>query len=495
MKEQQLDVLLIGSGFSGIGMAINLKKAGITNFKIVEMAKDFGGTWRDNKYPGAACDVPSHLYSFSFEPNPEWSRMFATSDEIEKYMLGVVQKHELRKYAEFGVKVTGMSYDEASALWTVDCDGGRKIVARAVVSCVGALSIPSIPRLKGAESFQGEVLHTARYRHNVDLKGKNVVVVGGGASAIQLVPAIADKPKKLTVFQRTPSWIIPKPDYEIGAFEKAIYRTFPFVQAARRNTIFGITELFGSGIVFDTPMSKVLERAARYNIERSIKDPELRRKVTPDYKFGCKRMLISNDWYPALTRPNVELVANPVATINPTSVTAEGKEYPADVIIYATGFEVPSAGTPWHVAGARGHDLNRDWAKGAESYRGMTVHGFPNLFFCMGPNTGPGHTSVLVYTEAQFEYITKAIVRMQTEGIASIEPTAAKQAEFTNFIDERMKITTWTSGCQSWYLTDGGRNTTLYPGFASEYVLGIRNFHLEDYDVVRKSELTRKKVA
>lgn len=495
MKEKQLDVLIIGSGFSGIGSAINLKNKGVTNFLIVDKGKDFGGTWRDNFYPGAACDVPSHLYSFSFEPNPNWSRMFATSDEIQSYILWVVDKHNLREKAQFGVTVTGMKFNEAQGVWTVMTKEGQTLTARVVVSAMGALSNPSIPKIEGSDSFKGEILHTARWRRDVNLKGKKVAVVGGGASAIQLVPAIAPDVKELTVFQRTPSWIIPKPDYEIGDFEKSIYRALPFVQAIRRNTIYAITEMFGAGIVFNTPMTTALERLARWNIERTIKDPALRAKVTPDYRFGCKRMLISNDWYPALTRDNVELVASPVTKINPNGVESNGQKFDADVLIYATGFEVPKAGVPYPVDGARGHNLNNDWSKGAESYLGMSVHGFPNLFFCMGPNTGPGHTSVLVYTEPQYRYIASAVSRMLTEGIQSIEVKAEKQQEFTDFIDERMKITNWTAGCKSWYLTDSGRNTTLYPGFAGEYVIKASTFRLEDFNVVKKSDLSSREVA
>lgn len=495
MQQQPLDVLIMGAGFSGIGVAINLQKQGVTNYKLIDQGQDFGGTWRDNKYPGAACDVPSHLYSFSFEQNPNWSRMFATSDEIHAYMLDVAAKHQLRPKAEFGVRVIKLAYDENACLWTATAENGKIYVARVVVSGIGALSIPSIPKIEGADAFKGEVLHTARWRKDTNLRGKKVVVVGGGASAIQLVPAIAPEVGKLAVFQRTPSWIIPKPDYEIGETEKSIYRALPFVQRLRRTIIYALTEGFGAGIVFNTPVTNALERLARWNIERSIKDPELRRKVTPDYRFGCKRMLISNDWYPALTRDNVELVASGVTKITPTGVIAQGKEYEADVIIYATGFEVPKAGSPFPIKGARGHDLNNDWKNGAESYLGMTVHGFPNLFYCMGPNTGPGHTSVLVYTEPQYRYIASAVSRMLTEGIAALEVKAEKQAEFTHFIDERMKVTNWTSGCKSWYLTDGGRNTTLYPGFAGEYVLKASTFHLEDFAVVKKSDLERKEVA
>ncbi|MBS0618451.1 MAG: NAD(P)/FAD-dependent oxidoreductase [Spirochaetes bacterium] len=495
MKQQHLDVLIAGAGFSGMGAAINLQKQGVTNFKIIDAGHDFGGTWRDNKYPGAACDVPSHLYSFSFEQNPNWSRMFATSDEIHAYMLDVAAKYNLRPKAEFGVKVNSLAYDDNTCLWTVNAEGGKKYVARVVVSGIGALSTPSIPKLEGGDSFKGEILHTARWRKDINLKGKKVAVVGGGASAIQLVPAIAPEVGELTVFQRTPSWIIPKPDYAIGAVEQSLYRALPFIQHLRRNAIYAVTEMFGAGIVFNTPMTKVLERLARFNIERAIKDPELRRKVTPDYRFGCKRMLISNDWYPALTRDNVELVAGPVTKITPTGVVANGKEYAADVLVYATGFEVPKAGAPFSVKGARGHDLATDWKNGAEAHLGMSVNGFPNLFYCMGPNTGPGHTSVLVYTEPQYRYIAAAVSRMLTEGIASLEVKAEKQAEFARFIDERMPMTNWTAGCQSWYLTDGGRNTTLYPGFAGEYVLKANTFKLDDFEVVHKDELRSSDVA
>ncbi|MCX7632056.1 MAG: NAD(P)/FAD-dependent oxidoreductase [Turneriella sp.] len=494
MAEGEFDVLILGAGFSGIGVAIELKRRGIENYRIVDMGHDFGGTWRDNKYPGCACDVPSHLYSFSFEQNPNWSRMFATSDEIEAYLLDVARKYDLYPKADFGQRVTGLEYDETRGTWQVRTDK-KSYTARVVASCLGALSIPALPKIEGIDSFKGEVLHTARWRKEVELRGKRVVVVGSGASAIQVVPEIAPVVGHLTIFQRTPSWIIPKPDYEIQEWEKALYRTFPWLQRLRRIIIYLLTEGFGAGIVYNTPVTRALERLALWNIERSIKDPELRRKVTPNYRFGCKRMLISNDWYPTLTRDNVELVAAGVDKVTPKGVVSEGKEYPADVIIYATGFDVPKSGYPFPVRGARGHDLARDWKDGAEAYLGMAVHGFPNLFFCMGPNTGPGHTSVLVYTEPQYRYIAHAVARMLSEGIAALEVRGEVQAEFTRFIDERMKNTNWTSGCKSWYLTESGRNTTLYPGFAGEYALRASWFDIGDYNIVRRADLVTKRVA
>lgn len=473
---------IVGSGFSGLGMAIRLREAGINSFAIFEAADEVGGTWRDNVYPGAACDVPSHLYSYSFEQNPNWSRMFARSNEIQNYILEIAEKHNLRPHIHFNSKVEQAVFNEDKGIWEVTA-GGKTVTANIIVSAVGALSQPAIPEIKGREKFKGDTYHTARWSDDINLKGKKVAVIGSGASAIQLVPAIAPEVKELTVFQRTPSWIVPKADYEITESEQQLYRQFPVLQRMRRLAIYGITELLATAIVYDSPMTTLLQQLATWNIERYIKDPELRRKVTPKYRLGCKRMLISNDWYPALNRENVHLVDRGVDEITENGPVADGHEYDVDVIIWATGFEPPAYGAPFSVTGLNSRKLEDDWAEAIEAYRGVTITGYPNMFMLMGPNTGPGHTSVLVYTEAQMKYIQQAVKLMYEKDIRYLNVKDEKQREFNKFIDDRMKLTTWTSGCNSWYLNESGKNTTLYPGFASEYVLGVRNFNLSDYEV------------
>ena len=483
VQTPQYEVAIVGAGFSGVGMAIALKKSGIENFILVEGGNDFGGTWRDNVYPGAACDVPSHLYSYSFEQNPHWTKMFAQSGEIQSYLLRIVDKWKLRPKAKFNSRIEHAQYDEINSYWRVATQNGETVTAKFVVSACGALANPQIPEIPGKELFKGKMVHSARWPKNLDLNGKKVAVVGAGATAIQLVPAIADIVHTQYVFQRTPSWVVPKADYDIGAVEQKLYELFPFLQQIRRTTIFAITELLATAIVFDSPMTSLLEEASKWHMRRYIDDPELLRKVTPNYRLGCKRMLISNDWYPALAKPNVHLIDHEVDSITEKGVVSRGKEYEVDLIIFATGFAVPSAGAPFPIIGRGGRDLNTDWQGGAEAYKGVAITGYPNMFLLMGPNTGPGHTSVLVYVEAQIEYIRQIVESFNRSHQKEIEVKKNKQAEFIQFIEERMKSTTWTTGCQSWYLTKSGRNTTLYPGFASEYVLSMRKFDKDDYHI------------
>lgn len=482
VQKPDVTIAIVGAGFSGLGMAIKLKEAGIEDFLIVEAASEVGGTWRDSKYPGAAVDVPSHLYSFSFE-QADWTRMFAKADEIQQYIVHTADRYNLRPKIKFNTKVNSATFDEQNGLWVIQTDKGETMRARFVVSAIGPFAESRIPDLPGIKKFKGEMVHTANWKNGLDLRGKKVAVVGSGASAIQVVPAIAPIVKELKVFQRTPSWIVPKADYEYSELEKTIYRYLPFTQKIRRAAIFGMTELLATAIVYDTPMTTLLENVCRRQIDRAIKDPELRRKVTPDYRLGKTRMLISNDWYPTLARDNVELVNHGVEALTEKGIIANGKEYEVDVIVWATGYKSPSQGFPFPLTGAGGRDLNTYWQDGAKGFKGICIAGFPNLFTLMGPNTGPGHTSVLVYTEAQMRYITEAIQQCQKRHIGSIAVREDRQEEFNEELVNKMKKTTWGDGGSSWYYTKDGRNTTLYPGFATDYVLSVRNFDLNDYSV------------
>ena len=476
-------VAIVGAGFSGLGMAIKLREAGMEDFLIVEAADEVGGTWRDSKYPGAAVDVPNHLYSFSFSQGTDWTRMFAKSEEIQNYILDTTDKYDLRPKIKFNTKVTAASFDEQNDLWVIKTAKGETLRARFVVSAIGPFAESQVPNIPGVKDFKGTMVHTASWKQGLDLRGKRVAVVGSGASAIQVVPAIAPIVKELKVFQRTPSWIVPKADYEYSDFEKALYRYLPFTQKIRRAAIFGITEILATAIVYDTPMTTLLEGVCKRQIERAIKDPELRRKVTPDYRLGRTRMLISNDWYPALARENVELVNHGVEALTEKGLIANGKEYEVDVIVWATGYKSPSQGFPFPLTGVGGRDLNTYWKDGAKAYKGVSIAGFPNLFTLMGPNTGPGHTSVLVYTEAQMDYARQAIQACLEKNIKSVTMRDDKQAEFNEELGKKMERTTWGAGGSSWYYTKDGRNTTLYPGFATEYVLSVRTFDFDDYSV------------
>lgn len=388
--ETDMDVAIIGAGFSGLGMAIQLKEAGIDQFTIVERGDEVGGTWRDNHYPGAACDVASHLYSFSFEPNPDWSRAFGQQSEIFDYIKRCAARHDLYRHIRFNTAIEKAWFDEAAGIWHATTDVGEELTARVVVSAVGALSDPAYPRIEGLENFRGKIMHTAEWDDGYDLAGKRVAVIGSAASAIQVVPEIGKAAEHMTVFQRTPSWIMPKPDRPIPEKERAEYRDSAYKLARRRYRIYWMSELFAPFIISDRRFfKKQAEKLARDHIRKQVADAELRRTVTPDYAIGCKRILISNDWYPAIQADNAELIADGPARITENGlVTKDGREIAVDAIVCATGFKVPSEAAPFPVEGLGGLNLNTAWSDGAEAYKGVTVSGFPNLFFLMGPNTG-----------------------------------------------------------------------------------------------------------
>lgn len=489
--DTDMHIAIIGAGFSGLGMAIRLKEAGVDNFTILERSDEVGGTWRDNHYPGAACDVASHLYSFSFEQSATWSRAFGQQPEIFEYIKRCTDKYRLRDHVRFNTAIESANFDEQAGLWRMKTATGETLTANVVVSAVGALANPSFPKIDGLDSFAGKVMHTARWDNDYDLAGKRVAVIGSGASAIQVVPEIARQAEQLTVFQRTPSWIMPKPDRPIPDSEQSEYRKSRLRLNARRLKIYWINELFAPFVISDLkPFKMVAEHLAKGHIRKQVKDRKMRRQVTPDYKIGCKRILISNDWYPALQRDNVELIADGPARITENAiVTKDGRTIEVDAIVCATGFKVPSKAAPFEVSGRDGHDLNAAWDDGAEAYKGVTVSGFPNLFFLMGPNTGPSHTSVLEFTEQQMDYTLQAIAHIARHDLKFIDVKQKVQDRFNREIQWRMKYTSWTSGCNSWYLTDSGKNTTLYPGFNWEYRLRLARFRADEYNEVVREQV------
>ena len=481
-------IVIVGAGFAGIGAAIQLKKAGIHSFRIFERAAEIGGTWRDNTYPGAACDVPSHVYSFSFEPNPDWTRMFAESNEIQAYLLRCVEKYGLRAHLDLDTAVTAARFDDGRGVWTLTTNRGERVEARVVISGVGGLVDPKGPDIAGLATFAGKTMHTARWDHDYDLRGKRVAVIGTGASAVQVVPAIAPDVAKLTVFQRTPAWVVPKRDHAISERAKARFRRHPWVLKARRIFLYWLSEAMGPMIFLDAPrLSRIGERMSERHLERCVADPALRAKLRPRFQFGCKRMLISDDYWPAFERPNVELVTEPIAEIRPHAVvTKDGREHPIDVLVLATGFALNIATAPFPIHGRGGRTLSEVWREGAVAYKGVTVAGFPNWFILMGPNTGPGHTSVLVFTEAQIGYALQAIATMIADPtLRSIEVRQDVQDAYNAGIQGRMKHMVWSSGCSSWYLSPDGENHSLYPGFASEYCARTRTFRPSEYQLDR----------
>ncbi|TDJ21021.1 MAG: NAD(P)/FAD-dependent oxidoreductase [Deltaproteobacteria bacterium] len=479
-------IVIIGTGFAGIGMAIQLKKAGILSFSMFERDAEVGGTWRDNTYPGCACDVPSHVYSFSFEPNPNWNRAFAPFDEIQQYLLDCVEKYRLREHMRFNTEITSARFDEDAGLWQLLTSTGESLSARFVVSGVGGLVDPAYPDIKGMEKFTGEMFHTARWNHDCDLRGKDVAVIGTGASAIQAIPAIAARVGKLSVFQRTPHWIMPRLDRAFSESRKRFFSRHSLWHKLYRWLLFWLSEVMGPIVFLNSPLSKIGEMGSRLHLKHCMKDPELRKKLTPDFQFGCKRVLISDDYWPIFSRDNVELVTDGIAQITEEGIeTVDGRLHPADVIVLATGFALGLANAPFSITGLGGRTLDEVWKDGAVAYKGVTVHGFPNWFIMMGPNTGPGHTSVLVYTERQIDYALQAIQKIIGMDLKHVDVHQEVQDRYNERIQKRMKYTAWTSGCNSWYLNPDGSNHALFPGFASEYCLSIRKFEPAEYDLVR----------
>jgi len=477
-----LSVLIVGTGFSGLGMGIKLKEAGIDSFTILERANDVGGTWRDNNYPGCACDVQSHLYSFSFEPNPNWTRMFARQPEIKAYLQHCAKKYALLPHIRYDSEVVRAEYDEAAAMWTVTTRKGEVHRANVLVSGMGGLSTPAYPALEGLETFKGKTFHSADWDHGYDLAGKRVAVIGTGASAIQFVPKVAEQVARLDLYQRTPVWIIPKPDRAISAAERSLFRRFPKLQLALRNSIYWMLETRVLGFVINPRLMKLVEREARGHIRRQIADPALRAKVTPDYTIGCKRILISDDFYPAISRANVDVITEGIREVKAHSiVAADGTEREVDAIIFGTGFKAQDPMPRGAVLGRGGKDIVEVWKDGAEAYKGTTQAGFPNFYMLMGPNTGLGHNSMVYMIESQIQYVMDALRTMRRERIRSLEVRADVQAAYNVGLQEKLGKAVWQSGCRSWYINEAGKNTTLWPGFTFKYREQVRRINLVDY--------------
>ena len=464
-KVQQYRVAIVGSGFAGLGMAIRLRRAGIEDFVVLERADDVGGTWRDNSYPGCACDVPSHLYSFSFAPNPAWTSTFSPQPEIWDYLRACAQRYGVMGHIRFGHEVHDAAWDEDAQRWCIETSKGA-LTAQVLVLGTGPLSAPSIPDLPGLERFEGTTFHSATWDHDHDLDGERVAVVGTGASAIQFVPQIQPRVGKLHVFQRTAPWIMPRPDRPLKPWERRLYRALPAAQLLMRAGIYWARESFVLGFRHPRVM-RLGQRLALRHLHRQVRDPELRRKLTPTYRMGCKRVLISNDYLPALTRPNVELVTDAIAEVRPRSiVTADGIEREVDTIIFGTGFHVTDMPAAERVRGADGRSLAEHWNGSPQAHMGAMVAGYPNLFFLVGPNTGLGHNSIVFMIESQCNYVLSALRLMDERGAAELDVRPEAQAAYNARVQEQMRGTVWTSGgCASWYLDAHGRNTTLWPSF------------------------------
>ena len=477
---EQVHVAIVGAGFGGIGTAIRLKQEGIDDFVILERAGDIGGTWRDNTYPGCACDVESHLYSFSFAPNPEWSHTFSPQPEIWAYIRRIAGEHGVMPHVRYGREVRGAAWDDAAQRWRIDTARGM-VTARVLVLASGALSDPMIPELRGMERFRGAAFHSATWDHAVDLRARRVAVIGTGASAIQIVPAIQPVVGTLHLFQRTPPWVMPRHERHLGDRTHGVYRRLPAAQKLVRGAIYLQRE--ATLQLFRHPGAmRLAQKMALRNLRKAIADPALRRKLTPGFTMGCKRVLLSNDYYPALARPNVEVVTDAIAEVRENSVvTVDGTERPVDVIVFGTGFRPTDPPLAPYVRG-HGATLAEAWAGSPKAHAGTTVAGFPNLFILMGPNTGLGHTSVLYMLEAQIDHVLGALHHMRASRLGAIEPRAEAQAAYVAEVDRRMRGTVWVrGGCRSWYIDHTGRNSTLWPDTTYAFRRRVARFRPDEY--------------
>ncbi|BDU08261.1 flavin-containing monooxygenase [Nocardia cyriacigeorgica] len=481
---RHLRTIIIGSGFAGLGLAIRLSQQGRQDFLVLERGNDVGGTWRDNTYPGAACDVPSHLYSYSFALNPNWSRSFSRQGEIQAYIQGVAKKYNVLDKHIFNCDVTGARWNNETARWEITSSQGN-FTADTVVSAVGALCEPNLPDIKGINSFEGEIFHSARWNHDADLTGKRVAIIGTGASAIQIVPAIAPKVGHLDVYQRTAPWLLPRLDRPYLKAEQLAFKYIPGVQKLSRAAIYAARETQVVGLAKFPALMQGFELLAKAKLRYEIRDPELRAKVTPDFRIGCKRMLISNDYYPALDRENVDVVTDGIAEIRPNSiVTKDGTEREIDALIVATGFHVTDSPTYETIFGRDGRSLTEVFDEiGQQGYKGSSIANFPNMFFLLGPNVGLGHTSMVYMIESQINYVADALATFDKQDLRTVEVRREVQDRYNADLQRKLAKSVWmTGGCSSWYLDKHGNNTTLWPDFTFEFRRLTKQFDVEAYD-------------
>ncbi|ATE55201.1 4-hydroxyacetophenone monooxygenase [Actinosynnema pretiosum] len=476
-------VAVVGGGLAGLAAAIRLRAGGEEDFLVLERGDRVGGTWRDNTYPGAACDVPSHLYSYSFAPNPDWTRSFSGQAEIQDYIVGVARRHRVADRHVFGCELLEARWSGEAARWELTTTNGR-YSAEVLVGAWGALCEPALPDVPGIASFAGPVFHSARWDHGTDLAGKRVAVIGTGASAVQIVPALAGRVGRLRVHQRTAPWVLPRLERRYSALERAAYRRVPALQRLARLAIYWAHEAQVVGLAKFPPLLKAVELLAVARLRAQVRDPAVRARLTPDYALGCKRVLLSNDYHPAFNRDDVELVTEAITEVRPGSVvTADGVERETDAIVLATGFQVTDSPVYRRVFGAGGASLGQVFDEvGRQCYKGTAVAGFPNLFLLVGPNTGLGHNSMIFMIESQVNYLVDALATMRRRRLRSVEVRVEAQSAFSRLLRRRLAGSVWNSGgCSSWYLDKHGENTTLWPGFTFGFRRVTRKFDAEAY--------------
>jgi cation diffusion facilitator CzcD-associated flavoprotein CzcO len=491
-------VVVVGAGLGGLCVGAHLKKAGFDDFAILEKARRVGGTWRENTYPGCACDTPVAVYQFSFARTLNWSHLFPRAAEVQRYTEDVADLCGLRPHLHLGQGAASAAWDDARALWRVTSTTGEVREAQALVMALGQLNRPQLPDIQGRDSFAGPSFHSAQWNHEVDLTGKRVAVIGSAASAVQLIPEVAKVASHLTVFQRSANWVLPRLDRDISAAEKSVMATTPDVTLSEREHLYLYSDaVFWQAFQYTAEGRAFFTEMATNHMNMQVSDPDLRRKLTPDYPIGCKRVLFADDYYPALTRPSVSLVTEEIARIDPSGVvTRDGVTHQADVLIYATGFET----TGWHwsvdVTGRRGRKLRDAWVRGPQAYLGITVADFPNLFMIYGPNTNLGHNTITFMIERQSEYIVKCLEAMRSRDLASVEVTKEAQDRFNRDLQARLAKTTWADpGCSSWYKTADGHITQNWAGHTREYREATKEVAWADYVVHSQNEREASSVA
>ncbi len=485
-----MGVLIIGAGFSGLGAAITLQQAGRRDYLVIERGADVGGTWRDNTYPGAACDVESQLYSFSFAPNREWTQSFSSQAEIQDYLRRLARDSGVLDRIVLDCEVLASKWDDSRAQWDVQTSRGD-YTASILVPAFGALAEPARPAIPGLDDFDGPIIHSARWPHDVDLAGKRVAVIGTGASAIQLVPAIAGQVAHVDVYQRTPPWVLPHKNRTHSPRRRALLRHLPGYRRLVRALIWATREVTAIGFAYRPGLLGIARRQAQAQLRRQVADPDLRRRLTPDYAIGCKRVLLSDEWYPTLQRPNVELIATGIGEVRSADVVdADGVARPVDAIVLATGFRVTDSPAADRITGVHGQTLGSCWREfGQQAYKGTAVVGFPNCFLLVGPNTGLGHSSMIYIIESQLAYLMDALATIDRHGLATVAVRQSAQDRYNRRLRRRMDRTVWSTGCRSWYLDARGHNTTLWPGFSFAFRWATRHFDLAAYRSTAREDL------
>ena len=478
-----VDVAIAGAGFSGLGMAIALKREGKRSFVVLEKADAVGGTWRENRYPGCACDIPSNLYSFSFAPNPNWSRLFPTQKEIWDYLEACTDRYGIRPHLRFNAGLKRAAWDDTGKFWRIETASGDALTARVLVSGMGGLHVPNMPDLPGLASFKGQTWHTARWRDDISLAGKRVAMIGAGASAIQIAPEIAPMVAKLDLYQRTPPYIVPKGDRPVGESERKAFRDTPILQEIKRRLDYVLHEARAPFFLHpqkhgDGPGAQL----AMKHLAAQVSDPALRAKLTPHYRMGCKRVVISDDYYTTLQRANVELVTSGAKATAETGLDdGDGVAREADNIIFATGFRPMDLITTVEIGGVGGRSLNEEWVKGPEAYLGTAVSGYPNFFTLMGPNSGLGHNSMIYMIESQIAFVMDALKRLDDKQAQALDVKPEAQRAFNDEIQEKLQRSVWGTGCTSWYLSPDGKNCTLWPDYTFRFRARTKRLREADF--------------